>query len=468
MSDSPKSASSGVPNSMAGRDVAYCLHPYTNARAHEEKGPLIITHGKGINVFDDQGKSYIEAMAGLWSTSLGFGEDRLIKAANKQMKELPYYHSFTHKTPIPPIELSEKLLSMAPVPMSKVFFANSGSEANDTVVKLVWYYNNAIGRPNKKKIISRMKGYHGVTVASASMTGLPANHTDFDLPIANILHTSCPHYWRFGKDGESEEDFSTRMANDLEKMILDEGPETIAAFIGEPVMGAGGVIVPPKDYWEKIQIVLKKYDILLIADEVICGFGRTGNTFGCETFGMKPDIISVAKALSSSYLPISAVMISDELYQGIADNSAKIGVLGHGYTYSGHPVCAAVALETLKIYEERNLFDQAAKVGEHLQAGLAQFKDHPLVGEVRGVGLIAAVELVQDKKTKASFDPVGKVGTYLNERAIEEGLIIRNMGDSIAFCPPLIITEDQIDQMLDRFKTALDKTLDWVKAEGLI
>ncbi|KLN60544.1 aminotransferase [Kiloniella spongiae] len=457
-----------APNSTAGRDIAYCLHPYTNARAHEEKGPLVITHGKGINVFDDQGNSYIEAMAGLWSTSLGFGEERLIEAANKQMKQLPYYHSFTHKTPIPPIELSEKLLSMAPVPMSKVFFANSGSEANDTVVKLVWYYNNAIGRPEKKKIISRIKGYHGVTVASASMTGLPANHTDFDLPIDNILHTSCPHYWRFGQGGESEDDFSTRMADDLEKMILDEGPETIAAFIGEPVMGAGGVIIPPKDYWAKIQAVLKKYDILLIADEVICGFGRTGNAFGCETFGMKPDIISVAKALSSSYLPISAVMITDELYQGIADNSAKIGVLGHGYTYSGHPVCAAVALETLKIYEERDLFVEAAKVGEYLQASLAQFKDHPLVGEVRGVGLIAAVELVQSKETKASFDPIGKVGTYLNERAIEEGLIIRNMGDSIAFCPPLIITTDEVDQTIERFNIALAKTLDWVKAEGMI
>ncbi|WP_299377843.1 aspartate aminotransferase family protein [uncultured Kiloniella sp.] len=465
MSDS---ANLSAPNSMAGRDVAYCLHPYTNARAHEEKGPLIITHGKGVNVFDDQGKSYIEAMAGLWSTSLGFGEERLIDAANKQMKQLPYYHSFTHKTPIPPIELSEKLLAMAPVPMSKVFFANSGSEANDTVVKLVWYYNNAVGRPEKKKIISRIKGYHGVTVASASMTGLPANHTDFDLPIANILHTSCPHYWRFGLDGESEEDFSTRMADELEKMIQDEGPETIAAFIGEPVMGAGGVIVPPKGYWEKIQAVLKKYDILLIADEVICGFGRTGNAFGCETFGMKPDIISVAKALSSSYLPISAVMITDKLYQGIADNSAKIGVLGHGYTYSGHPVCAAVALETLKIYEERDLFVQAANTGERLQAGLAQFKDHPLVGEVRGVGLIAAVELVRDKVTKESFDPIGKVGTYLNERAIDEGLILRNMGDSIAFCPPLIITEDEIDQIIERFSVALDKTLHWAKEENLI
>ncbi|OUS13699.1 aspartate aminotransferase family protein [Rhodospirillales bacterium 47_12_T64] len=459
---------SAKPNSIASRDVAYCLHPYTNARAHEEKGPLVISHGKGIEVFDDQGNAYIEAMAGLWSTSLGFGEERLVEAANKQMKELPYYHSFTHKTPIPPVELSEKLLALAPVPMSKVFFANSGSEANDTVVKLVWYYNNAVGRPEKKKIISRVKGYHGVTVASASMTGLPANHTDFDLPIANILHTSCPHYWRFGKEGESEEDFSTRMASDLEEMILAEGPDTIAAFIGEPVMGAGGVIIPPATYWEKIQVVLKKYDVLLIADEVICGFGRTGNAFGSETYDMKPDIISVAKALSSSYLPISAVMISDELYQGIADNSAKIGVLGHGYTYSGHPVCAAVALETLKIYEERDLFAQAADVGEHLQAGLAQFKDHPLVGEVRGVGLIAAVELVQNKDTKASFDPAGKVGTYLNERAIEQGLIIRNMGDAIAFCPPLIITHDEIDQVIARFGVALDQTLEWVKSEEMM
>ncbi|WP_419905607.1 aspartate aminotransferase family protein [Kiloniella sp.] len=459
---------SAKPNSIASRDVAYCLHPYTNARAHEEKGPMVITHGKGIEVFDDQGKAYIEGMAGLWSTSLGFSEERLVEAANKQMKELPFYHNFSHKASLPAIELSEKLLAMAPVPMSKVFFANSGSEANDTVVKLVWYYNNALGRPNKKKIISRIKGYHGVTVASASMTGLPTNHNDFDLPIANFLHTSCPHYWRFGKDGESEDDFSTRMADDLEEMILAEGPDTIAAFIAEPVMGAGGVIIPPATYWDKIQAVLKKYDVLLVADEVICGFGRTGNAFGSQTFGMKPDIISVAKALSSSYLPISAVMISDQLYQGIADSSAKNGVLGHGYTYSGNPVCAAVALETLKIYEERDLFAHAANVGEHLQAGLAKFKDHPLVGEIRGVGLIAAVELVQNKENKVSFDPIGKVGTYLNERATEEGLIIRNMGDAIAFCPPLIITRDEIDQMLARFNVALDKTLQWVKTEGLL
>ncbi len=459
---------SAKPNSIASRDVAYCLHPYTNARAHEKKGPLVITHGKGVEVFDDQGNSYIEAMAGLWSTSLGFSEERLVQAANKQMKELPFYHNFGHKSSIPAIELSEKLLAMTPVPMSKVIFANSGSEANDTVIKLVWYYNNAVGRPAKKKIISRTKGYHGVTVASASMTGLPTNHADFDLPIANFLHTSCPHYWRFGQEGESEEDFATRMASDLEEMILKEGPDTIAAFIAEPVMGAGGVIVPPATYWDKIQTVLKKYDVILIADEVICGFGRTGNTFGSETFGMKPDIISVAKALSSSYLPISAVMISDQLYQGIADNSAKNGVLGHGFTYSGHPVCAAVALETLKIYEERDLFAHAAEVGQHLQDGLAQFKDHPLVGEVRGVGLIAAVEIVQDKVSKTSFDPVGKVGSYLNERATEEGLIIRNMGDSIAFCPPLIITQNEIDLVLTRFSSALDKTYEWVKSQGML
>ncbi|WP_020592666.1 aspartate aminotransferase family protein [Kiloniella laminariae] len=456
------------PNSIARRDIAYCLHPYTNARAHEKKGPLVMTHGKGIEVFDDQGKSYIEGMAGLWSTSLGFSEERLAEAAAKQMRALPFYHGFTHKTPIPPVELSEKLIAMAPVPMSKVIFANSGSEANDTIVKLIWYYNNALGRPEKKKIISRIKGYHGVTVATASMTGLPINQTDFDLPIKNILHTSCPHYWRFGKEGESEEAFASRMAQELEAMILAEGPDTIAAFIGEPVMGAGGVIVPPATYWEKIQAVLKKHDILLIADEVICGFGRTGNAFGSQTFGIKPDIMSMAKALSSSYLPISAVMMNDKFYQVIADNSDKIGVLGHGFTYSGHPVCAAVALETLKIYEERNLFAQAAETGAHLQNKLSVFKDHPLVGEVRGVGLIAGVELVQNKQTRESFSPAGKVGTYLNERAVEEGLIIRNMGDTIAFCPPLIITDDQIDQMIERFAKALERTLDWTRQEGLL
>ena len=455
-----------IPNSTASRDIAYHLHPYTNARKHEAEGPLVIVKGKGIHVYDEQGKDYIEGMAGLWSTSLGFGEERLIEAATKQMRELPYYHTFNHKVSTPSVDLAEKLIEIAPVKMSKVAFANSGSEANDSVVKFVWYYNNALGRPEKKKIISRIKGYHGVTVASASMTGLPANHTDFDLPIANILHTSCPHHYRFGLEGESETDFATRMAADLEQMILEHGPETVAAFIAEPVMGAGGVVVPPETYWDKIQAVLTKYDVLLIADEVICGFGRTGEAFGSVTFGIKPDIMVLAKALSSSYLPISAVMIADKVYQAIADNSAKIGTFGHGYTYAGNPVSAAVALETLKIYEERKLFDHARHVGRHLQAGLQQFAERPYVGEVRGVGLIAAIELVADKATKRPFDPIGKVGGYLVNRAQAHGVILRNLGDSIAFSPPLIITEGQVDDMLERFGIALKDTEEWLAQEA--
>ncbi len=455
------------PNSAAALDIASHLHPYTNARKHESAGPMVVTEGKGIYIYDDQGREYIEGLAGLWYAALGFSEERLVQAATEQLRKLPCYHSFTHKAPMPTIELAARLLEIAPVPMSKVFFANSGSEANDTVIKMIWYYNNALERPEKKKIISRIKGYHGVTVATASLTGLPFNHRDFDLPIAGILHATCPHYYRFGQDGETEEDFATRCAAELEQLILDQGPETIAAFIGEPVMGAGGVIVPPRTYWEKIQAVLKKYDVLLVADEVICGFGRTGNMFGCQTFDIKPDIMTMAKALSSGYQPISAVMISDPVYQTLADNSAKIGTFGHGFTYSGHPVPAAVALETLKIYEERDIVAQVRRVGPRLQDGLRRYADHPLVGEVRGVGLIAGVELVADRASKAPFDPAGKVGAYLTARAEAHGLIIRNLMDTIAFCPPLIITEEQIDVLLERFDKAIDDTTAWVDQEGL-
>ncbi|MFQ5776226.1 MAG: aspartate aminotransferase family protein [Kiloniellaceae bacterium] len=455
------------PNSPEARDIASHLHPYTDARKHEEIGPLIITEGKGVYVYDNQGREYIEGLAGLWCTALGFGEERLVQAAAEQMRKLPYYHGFAHKAPLPAIELAEKLLEIAPVEMSKAFFANSGSEANDTVVKLVWYYNNALGRPEKKKIISRIKGYHGVTVASASLTGLPYNHRDFDLPIKNILHAGCPHHYRFAEPGEGEQDFATRLAAELERMILDEGPDTVAAFIGEPVMGAGGVIVPPRTYWDKIQPVLKKYDVLLIADEVICGFGRTGNMFGCQTYGIKPDIIALAKALSSAYLPISAVLISDPIYRVVADNTAKIGTFGHGFTYTGHPVPAAVALEAVKIYEERDIVGHVRRVAPALQDGLRRFADHPMVGEVRGVGLIAAAELVADRETKAPFDPPGTVGGYLAGRAQAHGLIVRNLQDTIAFSPPLVITEEQIEAMMERFGRALDETADWVVEEGL-
>jgi len=445
-------------NALRDADIRSVLHPYTNHALHEDKGPLIGVRGEGVRIYDDSGKDYIEGMAGLWCASLGFSEPRLKEAAMRQFDALPFFHQFNHKSHEPGIRLAERLLEMAPAPMSKVFFANSGSEANDTVIKIVRYMNNALGRPEKKKIISRIRAYHGITVASGSLTGLPLNHRNFDLPIPGILHTACPHYYREAKPGESEEAFADRLAQELDDLILAEGPDTVAAFIAEPVMGAGGVIVPPRTYFEKIQAVLKKHDVLMIADEVICGFGRTGNAWGSQTFGIKPDILTCAKALSASYLPISAVMISEEVYQAVRKGSSEIGSFGHGFTYSGHPVSAAVALETLKIYEERDVFAQAAQTGEHMQARIRRLADHALVGEARGVGMIGAVELVADKATKQSFDPALNIGGKVVDRAQDEGVILRAMaGDMIAFCPPLIISGVDLDEMFDRFERGLEK-----------
>ncbi len=351
-------------NSNASRDIAHHLHPYTNFKKHETTGPLTIVRGRGVYVMDDDGKEYIEGMAGLWSAALGFSNERLATVAYEQMKQLPFYHAFNQRSHEPAINLAEKLKSMAPVPMSKVFFANSGSEANDTVVKMVWYMNNALGRPKKKKIVGRLKGYHGITVASGSLTGLPTNHRSFDLPIQGIVHTSCPHYYRFAKDGETEEQFATRCAEELEQLIIKEGgADEVAAMIAEPVMGAGGVIVPPKGYYEKIQAVCKKYDMLFIADEVICGFGRTGNVWGSQTMNIKPDILTCAKALSAL---VPADLGGDDqraaVYQALMSESDKIGTWGHGFTYSGHPVAAAVALEAQKIYDETDLFGHAKRL----------------------------------------------------------------------------------------------------------
>lgn len=451
-------------NSPESRDIANVLHAYTNLEKHQETGPFIARGGKGIYIRDEAGKEYIEGLAGLWCTSLGFGEERLIEAATRQMRELPFYHVFSSKSHNPAIDLAELLIELVPVPMSKAFFANSGSEANDTVVKLVWYYNNAKGRPEKKKIFSRIRGYHGVTVAAASLTGLPANHMDFDLPIANIRHADCPHYYEFCLDGETEEDFASRLAVKLEQQILDEGPETVAAFIAEPIMGAGGVIMPPRTYFEKIQAVLKKYDILFIADEVICGFGRTGNMFATETYDLKPDMMTMAKALSSAYLPISAVLINEEVFKTISANSNKVGVFGHGFTYSGHPVAAAVALETLNLYEERDIIGHVRSVTGRFQARVNAFMEHSLVGETRAIGLIGAVQLAKDKSSRTHFDSSEGVGPFIAARAQEHGLIVRSLpNDTVAFCPPLIITEAEIDDMFDRFEKALEDCNEMVR-----
>jgi 4-aminobutyrate--pyruvate transaminase len=446
------------PNSMEARDVANMLHPYTNARKHLANGPVIIERGEGVYVFDNQGKRYIEGLAGLWSVAVGFGEERLVAAATRQMKKLPYYHTFGHKSNEPAIELAERLVEMTPKRVQKVFFTNSGSEANDTVIKLLWYYNNARGRPAKKKIISRLRAYHGITVASGSLTGLPWNHRDFDLPLPGFVHVGCPHLYRYGQQGEDEEAFATRLADELESVIQREGAETVAAFIGEPVMGAGGVIVPPRSYWQKIQAVCRKHDIMVVADEVITGFGRLGVPFGCDLFEIEPDVMVLSKQLTSSYQPLAAILISDEIFQGVADDSDKIGTFGHGFTASGHPVATAVALENLNVIRERRLMEHAAEMSAPLQEGLRKFEQHPLVGEVRGVGLIAGVELVADKPARGKFEPAGSAGATLLTKAHERGLILRSIEDTLAFCPPLIINEAEISQMLSIFGAALDET----------
>ncbi|MYN14355.1 aminotransferase class III-fold pyridoxal phosphate-dependent enzyme [Pusillimonas sp. TS35] len=446
------------------RDIRYQLHPYTNAVKHEQIGPRIIDRGEGIYVYDDQGRQYIEAMAGLWSVAVGFNEQRLIDAASAQMAKLPFYHTFTHKAHTPSIALAEKLVQLTDGAMDAAFFTNSGSEANDTVIKMVWYYNNALGRKDKKKIIARNRGYHGVTVASASLTGLAPNHRDFDLPLPRMKHTTCPHFYREGKPGETEADFANRMADELEALILREGPETVAAFIGEPVMGAGGVIVPPDTYWDKIQAVCRKHDILIVADEVITGFGRLGTMFGAQRFNIKPDIMVLSKQITSSYMPLAAVLINKPVHEVISRHSGELGTFGHGYTASGHPVATAVALENIRIIEERGLVENAARIGQVLQSSLRAFVDHPLVGEVRGTGLIAAVELVADKAARTPFDPVGKAGAAIYEAAHNHGLIVRGIQDSIAFCPPLIINEEQVRDVVRRFGNVLEDVGPTLKA----
>ncbi len=454
-------------NSPQARDVRYHLHPFTDLCRHREVGPHIFARGEGIYVYDDDGRRYIEGLAGLWCASLGFSEKRLVDAATRQLETLPFYHNFAHKAVEPAIELAEFLVERAPVPMSKVFFTNSGSEANDTQVKLVHYFNNVLGRPQKKKIVARRGAYHGVTLAASSLTGLAYAHNAFDVPLPTILHTDCPHYYRHARPEESEDEFSSRLAENLAQLIHDEGPETIAAFIAEPFLGAGGVIPPPRGYFEKVQHILHEHDILFIVDEVISGFYRTGNLFASETYDLRPDLITMAKALSAAYQPIGAVMMNDRIHDALVEGSRKFGLFGTGYTYSGHPVPAAVSLETQKIYEERNIGRHVRSVAPRFQERLRRLSDHPLVGEARGVGLIGAVELVEDKSSRKNFDPGRKIGAMAMNCALEHGLIVRALiNDTLGICPPLIIDERQIDDLFDLLGRALDDTLAQMPAGG--
>jgi 4-aminobutyrate--pyruvate transaminase len=454
-----------LPETLAGRDIAFVVHAGTNLRLHESVGPLIIDRGSGVRIIDTEGRSYIDGMAGLWCASLGFDEARLLEAATRQMRRLPYQSTFAHRSNEPSIALADALIARAPVPMSKVIFQSSGSEAVDTAIKLVWYYHESTGAPAKRKVIGRKGGYHGTSIASASLSGQDHMHRGFGLPLPGFLHTGSPHFYREAAPGETEEAFATRRANELEELIRREDPNTIGAFFAEPIMGAGGVILPPATYFEKIQAVLKRYNILLVADEVICGFCRTGNYWGSQTYQLTPDLLTCAKALSAAYFPISAVMMTDKIYQGIAEQSAKHGALGHGYTMGGHPVGAAVALEALKIYDEDQILDHVREVGPILQAGLRRFEHHPLVGNVRGTALIGALEFMADPSTRTPFDAALKVPIKVMDALRRQGVLLRALGDSLACSPPLIISADEIEIMLKALSVALDEVHGWTRQQ---
>jgi len=433
------------------------IYPTTNFKATEQ---MIVDRGEGVYIYDSEGKQYLEGMAGLWCTGLGYNNRELIDTISDQLSQLSFSHMFGGKAHQPGIDLADKLASMVPVQDARVFFGNSGSDANDTHIKLLRYYFNAIGKPEKRKIITRERAYHGVTVAAGSLTSLPANLAHFDAPLEalGILRTDHPHYYRGGNTGETEVEFVERITSNLEQLILREGPETIAAFIAEPITGASGVIVPPAGYYEKVQAILERHDILFWADEVITGFGRTGKLFGCETMNIhQPAQMTFAKQLSSAYYPISAAVIRGDIYEAMVEPSAEVGVFGHGYTYSGHPVACAAGLKTLEIYERDGLYDHAARMGEYLQSRLAPLRDHERVGEVRGAGLLAAVELVEDKASRQPNAAMAKRATQLCQ---DNGLIVRNVaGCALAMCPPLIISREQVDEMVDKLTMSIEQAV---------
>ena len=448
----------GSKNSLEAKSLDHHLQPYTNPELVAQSGPQIIRSGDGIRVEDIEGKSYIEGMSGLWCASLGFNEPALIEAAISQMNSLPFYHSFTGKTSEPTIRLSEKLIEISPDNLKKVFFCNSGSEANDTAIKIVWYYQAARGKPKKTKIISRKGSYHGVTLASASLTALSYAQVGFGLPLDFALHTTSPHYFQNSYDHETESEFSERLVSDLENLIATKGAENIGAFIAEPLMGAGGVILPPEKYFSLIQPVLRKNDILMIADEVICGFGRTGNMWGSETFNIYPDIITCAKGLSSAYFPIAAVLMSNDIAEEVEKQAVKLGQFGHGYTYSGHPVAAAVALKTLQIMEERRILDHVREMAKLFFERVSDLRKYSCVGDIRAIGLIGAAEFIKPGTEREKLDPSYKFAATVVKAVQEHGVILRALPiDGIAFCPPLVITEPEINEMFDRIQAVLFK-----------
>ncbi|WP_029350299.1 aminotransferase [Bosea sp. 117] len=445
-----------LPNSVEARDIAFHLHSQTNPQLIEERGPLVVARGEGVRIYDEAGKPYIDAMAGLWCASLGFSNERLAAAAGRQYAQLGFYHTFFQRTMEGVARLAEKLVDLTGMEGGKAYFATSGSEANETMVKLAWVYHTVRGKPTKRKVIARERAFHGSTIAAASMCGLTFMHREFGLPLPGFLHTLCPDPYRGMLEGEDEAAFVERLASELEKLILREGPDTIAAFIAEPINAGGGIILPPKGYFARIQEVLKKYDILFLDDEIVCGFGRTGNWFGKETVDASPDMMALAKGLSSSYFPISAVVVAPAVYEAVKEFNKAGGNFGHGFTNSGHPVGVAVALEAIQIYEEMGLVEHVRKMGARLRGHFERIgAASPIVGQVRGAGLMLGIELVADKEKRTPLDPHLQAGPTFDLIAYENGLIARCMGDVLGFSPPLIVNEAEVDEIAERCETSL-------------
>lgn len=453
------------PNSLSGRDAEAVFHGYTNLEAHKAQGAHVMVSGEGIRLTDENGRSFIDGLAGLWCAGLGFSEERLVEAAVKQMRALPFSSSFAQRSHPPLIELSEALGTLAPAPAKRPFFVNSGSEAMEAAIQIIWYYNNALGRPQKKKIVGRARGYHGVTLGAGSLTALAYKQDGFDLPASDrFLRLTCPSLYREGRLGETEAEFTARLVKEFEDLLDREGPETVAALVGEPLMAAGGVVVPPEGYWTAMQAVCRKHDILIVADEVVNGFCRTGEFWGSQSFGLEPDLVTCAKQLSAAFLPIGATLVSEAVYDAIAKRSGEVGTFGIGLTYGGHPVSAAVALETLKIYQERDMLGHVRAVSPQFQARLKALADHPLVGEARGKGLIGGIEIVADKATRASFPPAVKAAVKVYEAAAARGVLLRPLpSDSVGICPPMIVAPAEIDEIFDALEGALNDVLPVLK-----
>jgi len=457
---------------LAEMDRGSVFHPMTDLKryAHGEiAGPRIIESGRGCHIFDRDGNKFLDGFGGLYCVNVGYGRSEVADAIADQARHLAYYHLYAGNSNEPSIRLADRLVRMAPNGMSKVYFGLSGSDANETNVKIVWYYNNVLGRPRKKKIIARHRAYHGATIMAGSLTGVDVFHKAFDLPIERVLRTTAPHHYWEASPGMNERAFSDKCARDLEDLVQREDPDTIAAFIAEPMMGSGGIVPPPEGYWQAIQRVLDKHDILLIADEVVCGFGRLGSDFGSLHYGMRPDLMTLAKGLTSAYAPLSAAVVGERVWRALEEGSATFGPFAHGYTYSGHPIGTAAALANLDIVERENLAANAARIGRRIIGRLHEGLDaHPLVGEVRGEGMLFAVEVVAGKVRRQRFDPGLKIGARLSGLCLEKGLIARAMpgGDILGFAPPLVMTESEADELVDITLQAIDELADALTKDG--